>query len=141
MLQSEIETTLDRDKLEQQLEDLSQSERDLLSDFLERSKYDRNGRKELDPISIVHGYLSEKMQDVAMMGNDYDSMPPMVKDYSNCHQSFPLPQNDASIEMSFSDIQEQRTSYRNYDPKALSCLLYTSPSPRDQRGSRMPSSA
>ena len=25
--------------------------------------------------------------------------------------------------------------------KALSCLLYTSPSPRDQRGSRMPSSA
>ena len=25
--------------------------------------------------------------------------------------------------------------------EALSCLLYTSPSPRDQRGSRMPSSA
>ena len=25
--------------------------------------------------------------------------------------------------------------------KAISCLLYTSPSPRDQRGSRMPSSA
>ena len=25
--------------------------------------------------------------------------------------------------------------------RALSCLLYTSPSPRDQRGSRMPSSA
>ena len=27
------------------------------------------------------------------------------------------------------------------DPKLFSCLLYTSPSPRDQRGSRMPSSA
>ena len=26
-------------------------------------------------------------------------------------------------------------------PKAGTCLLYTSPSPRDQRGSRMPSSA
>ena len=25
--------------------------------------------------------------------------------------------------------------------RVLSCLLYTSPSPRDQRGSRMPSSA
>ena len=25
--------------------------------------------------------------------------------------------------------------------KAIGCLLYTSPSPRDQRGSRMPSSA
>ena len=28
-------------------------------------------------------------------------------------------------------------SYKHYTP----CLLYTSPSPRDQRGSRMPSSA
>ena len=27
------------------------------------------------------------------------------------------------------------------DGKANGCLLYTSPSPRDQRGSRMPSSA
>ena len=26
-------------------------------------------------------------------------------------------------------------------PQELACLLYTSPSPRDQRGSRMPSSA
>ena len=29
----------------------------------------------------------------------------------------------------------------DYDPQESSCLLYTSPSPRDQRGSRMPSSA
>ena len=28
-----------------------------------------------------------------------------------------------------------------YDEPGSSCLLYTSPSPRDQRGSRMPSSA
>ena len=28
-----------------------------------------------------------------------------------------------------------------YDRKIKACLLYTSPSPRDQRGSRMPSSA
>ena len=27
------------------------------------------------------------------------------------------------------------------NPMAVTCLLYTSPSPRDQRGSRMPSSA
>ena len=27
------------------------------------------------------------------------------------------------------------------DSPAVTCLLYTSPSPRDQRGSRMPSSA
>ena len=30
---------------------------------------------------------------------------------------------------------------KNYDENATTCLLYTSPSPRDQRGSRMPSSA
>ena len=28
-----------------------------------------------------------------------------------------------------------------YAPASIDCLLYTSPSPRDQRGSRMPSSA
>ena len=28
-----------------------------------------------------------------------------------------------------------------FHAKSLPCLLYTSPSPRDQRGSRMPSSA
>ena len=30
---------------------------------------------------------------------------------------------------------------RRQDPRLLSCLLYTSPSPRDISGSRMPSSA
>ena len=30
---------------------------------------------------------------------------------------------------------------KGIDMKVRSCLLYTSPSPRDQRGSRMPSSA
>ena len=30
---------------------------------------------------------------------------------------------------------------RRYAPHTQTCLLYTSPSPRDQRGSRMPSSA
>ena len=31
--------------------------------------------------------------------------------------------------------------HRQADESGLACLLYTSPSPRDQRGSRMPSSA
>ena len=34
------------------------------------------------------------------------------------------------------------STYGRVDPKqSYACLLYTSPSPRDQRGSRMPSSA
>ena len=34
-----------------------------------------------------------------------------------------------------------RKSLISFEEKNMSCLLYTSPSPRDQRGSRMPSSA
>ena len=36
---------------------------------------------------------------------------------------------------------ELRDSGSDYMGKSVYCLLYTSPSPRDQRGSRMPSSA
>ena len=33
------------------------------------------------------------------------------------------------------------TQFKGFKPQSYTCLLYTSPSPRDQRGSRMPSSA
>ena len=36
---------------------------------------------------------------------------------------------------------DPRASYATYDPEARTCLLYTSPSPRDYAASRMPSSA
>ena len=36
---------------------------------------------------------------------------------------------------------ELRTAHRRFPLRISDCLLYTSPSPRDQRGSRMPSSA
>ena len=39
------------------------------------------------------------------------------------------------------EIKEMRCCYLNNRNETLVCLLYTSPSPRDQRGSRMPSSA
>ena len=38
-----------------------------------------------------------------------------------------------------SEVANTKIDIKGIDPK--SCLLYTSPSPRDQRGSRMPSSA
>ena len=43
---------------------------------------------------------------------------------------------DAEIRFAFTD-----TERASLVPGELPCLLYTSPSPRDQRGSRMPSSA
>ena len=51
--------------------------------------------------------------------------------------------HDASKEAISSDFQET-LQLQLLDAKAgdvITCLLYTSPSPRDQRGSRMPSSA
>ena len=48
-----------------------------------------------------------------------------------------------NIEVLASSPQYNLKSARefNQNDKNVSCLLYTSPSPRDQRGSRMPSSA
>ena len=39
------------------------------------------------------------------------------------------------------DLGESASWYIQAGPAFVACLLYTSPSPRDQRGSRMPSSA
>ena len=47
-----------------------------------------------------------------------------------------IPTNNKSEKTKF-ETKNNETEY--YSPKC--CLLYTSPSPRDQRGSRMPSSA
>ena len=44
-----------------------------------------------------------------------------------------------SHEMSPAEVQEMKERF--HLDKPVPCLLYTSPSPRDQRGSRMPSSA
>ena len=41
----------------------------------------------------------------------------------------------------FSVMWSEHCSYKNTRALLKTCLLYTSPSPRDQRGSRMPSSA
>ena len=51
-----------------------------------------------------------------------------------------ISEKEESYQMIVSQIQQQR--YNVYlDNLLRDCLLYTSPSPRDQRGSRMPSSA
>ena len=47
---------------------------------------------------------------------------------------YPLDVQEAFIEVDTSEVWE-------VGPSVSSCLLYTSPSPRDQRGSRMPACA
>ena len=46
----------------------------------------------------------------------------------------------SNLEQTLSIIKPDAVE-RNLENEIKDCLLYTSPSPRDQRGSRMPSSA
>ena len=50
-------------------------------------------------------------------------------------------QNDEVEQEEPSEVQEEDMEAIQQDEENQTCLLYTSPSPRDQRGSRMPSSA
>ena len=70
-----------------------------------------------------------------------------INDYASVRISLARPQDIKS--WSFGEVKKPETiNYRTYRPEKdglfcerIFCLLYTSPSPRDQRGSRMPSSA
>ena len=58
------------------------------------------------------------------------------------HQEF-AKQHNYPIEYLIYDIDEDPVNFVHefFDNKGFGCLLYTSPSPRDYPGSRMPSSA
>ena len=67
-------------------------------------------------------------------------------DYSvngkNSKFDIPYPRNSQStIRLIIGENCQIKSIKKNYSIEQLSCLLYTSPSPRDQLGSRMPSSA
>ena len=59
----------------------------------------------------------------------------------NFAESQLLPQGDVTVEINGDSEKSIITRPGSTLLSALACLLYTSPSPRDQRGSRMPSSA
>ena len=46
-----------------------------------------------------------------------------------------------NLQRQLNDLNDLKEMFRLPKPENKDCLLYTSPSPRDQRGSRMPSSA
>ena len=50
-----------------------------------------------------------------------------------------IPDKNIAYPAQYSTVAILPNDFRGVKPKL--CLLYTSPSPRDQRGSRMPSSA
>ena len=55
--------------------------------------------------------------------------------------SFPMMDLEINATMKEHDRQKEMRQNQTLNAGIETCLLYTSPSPRDQRGSRMPSSA
>ena len=84
-------------------------------------------------------YVKHLFDGLAQLGKDYQSRDVQIyaissNDVKNYPQDSPEKMKELAIEQDFN------FPYL-YDSTQEVCLLYTSPSPRDQRGSRMPSSA
>ena len=68
------------------------------------------------------------------------TMNPIVKSLLEFNEAFEIPKLDAPG-LGPDELIELRIKLLTEEVQEYACLLYTSPSPRDQRGSRMPSSA
>ena len=64
-----------------------------------------------------------------------------LKSYKAKHGHCNVPQSAGKLGSWVNTQRAQDELLRNGQQSYMICLLYTSPSPRDQRGSRMPSSA
>ena len=84
----------------------------------------------------LHGYIAKGMSaaDIAKkMGLDVKTIEALMDDVDLDEAKYDLYHKDFSTAM--------QHAYKMAKKMYGICLLYTSPSPRDQRGSRMPSSA
>ena len=72
-----------------------------------------------------------------------DSLMKKVDKYKEDPKKIPIKtwSRKSTILPDFVGVSFQIYNGKKFIPITISCLLYTSPSPRDQRGSRMPSSA
>ena len=87
------------------------------------------GRVEIVRLLVAHGASLRAMPPL------HPATPPALATYLNgAHEWTPL-----HVAADARDVAALRALLR--DARVGGCLLYTSPSPRDQRGSRMPSSA
>ena len=76
-------------------------------------------------------YLLKQLQVLGGVINNSNTLPIL--------DNFLFDLKESKLTVSASDLETTMSTVLEVDSD--SCLLYTSPSPRDQRGSRMPSSA
>ena len=107
------------------------------------------------------GILGERQFALAILTTQAKILIRVDKNYSDLFNDFSLmatpisqqpdlkPLNFGNIKIDFPIVQAALSGYSDWPMRVIAkrngapytCLLYTSPSPRDQRGSRMPSSA
>ena len=76
---------------------------------------------------VRSGLQGQRLAEIEVALNDFEKVPPSVEEID-----FVLDDFQRYFTMAMETISADELE---------NCLLYTSPSPRDQRGSRMPSSA
>ena len=99
--------------------------------------------KRLSPWNVV------RVDEVTIMGRKQLSCRiagVSILDYLDLYKKSPATPNQESYRLdhiAFMELGQNKLDHSEYDTfrEFYTCLLYTSPSPRDQRGSRMPSSA
>ena len=95
----------------------------------------RKLRKEMQP-KCQERYLGMLQQIMQLRFNEESRILEVLQDWERMLQQY-----EAQSEDTVSDQVKKAILVMACPENIKSCLLYTSPSPRDQRGSRMPSSA
>ena len=117
-------------------------------------------KKEKDVVILAHNYQIPEVQDIADFVGDSLGLARQAAKTNHktilfCGVHFMaetaaiispnkrvlIPDMEAGCSLSDSITVEQLRKWKNEHPGSISCLLYTSPSPRDVEESRMPSSA
>ena len=101
------------------------------------------------PIHTIPDYLKDPPQAIPPVvpvtqevGVPIVNIPGCVEAHESNNKSNKVGIDDENGLVTYCDGQTPSFNPINYNPDEMEfCLLYTSPSPRDQRGSRMPSSA
>ena len=122
------------DKISIDVKDMWSSSRNIKSIYFVTATFS-DECKPYFPFSTNH-YLLAKFDNEEKLIKDADK-------FTNINPSFVFTVDSELFERNLDSEQRFISTYylEYHDPDAISCLLYTSPSPRDKRQSRMPSSA
>ena len=95
----------------------------------------------------VQKLVSQNMEKMPWMGTFHSIGAKIIRNHAEViglKQSFTILDKDDQLSLIKQIIKAENLDQSQFSPKLIQskiCLLYTSPSPRDKRQSRMPSSA